>query len=194
MNNRRGRLFVVSGASGVGKTTVVDKFLHQFADVYNIDKVVAYTTRSPRPGDVNGVDYHFISDEEFEAKIKEGFFLEWSGEYGSLYGTPRYILDDLDQGKSWILVIDRRGAQQIAAHCNKAVLILITVTSLSIIKDRLRSRAAESEEQILSRIEQSIKEIEEEKADSIYLYKVNNDFLKAAISDFKSLVEGFLED
>lgn len=192
MENRRGKLFVVSGASGVGKTTVVNKFLQHHADQYNIDKAIAYTTKKPRSGEVDGRDYYFISDEDFQKKINEGFFLEWSGEYGALYGTPSSILKELDSGKSWILVIDRRGAQQIAQVCKEALLILITVSSLGVIEERLKSRGTETVEQIEGRLLQSKKEIAAENIDSIYHCKINNDFLKDAVNGFEALVERVL--
>ncbi len=98
MKQEQGVLFIVSGPSGVGKTTVVTEFLRQQGADYNVSRLVTYTTKSPRSTEVHGSDYHFITQAEFERKIADDFFLEWSGEYGALYGTPLCVIDDLALG------------------------------------------------------------------------------------------------
>jgi guanylate kinase len=189
MNNQQGVLFVVSGPSGVGKTTLVNLFLQTYEKQMVVERVVTYTTRALRPGDVHGVDYYFISQDEFVEKIAEGFFLEWSNAYGAYYGTPRTVLDKIALGVSQIVVIDRAGAQSIINVHDKAILILIAVSSMQILSDRLFSRNSESSEQIQRRLFLAKKEIDEEEQNSLYHYTVVNDCLKTALQSLFGLFE-----
>src|SRR5581483_10666268 len=108
-----GVLFIVSAPSGAGKTTLVNAALGSLKSSHAIERVITYTSRMPREGEIPGVDYHFISELEFQSRIKDGFFLEWSGAYGTYYGTPRGLLEDLEKGHHRILIPDRNGAQKI---------------------------------------------------------------------------------
>ena len=188
VSERRGRLFIVSGPSGVGKTTVVTKFLHDYGKKCQIERVVTYTTKKPRDTELDGRDYYFISQEEFVEKIEEGFFLEWSGEYGAYYGTQASILKKLDMGVSQILVIDRTGAQQIIKQYSQACLIWLSVSSLLELKRRLVERKTESNDQINQRLLRSKKEVEEEKTNSIYKFNIVNDCLKSAVLRLFSVI------
>lgn len=181
MNKHQGKLFIVSGPSGVGKTTLVTKFLHQYQNSYNVSRVVTYTTKQPRLIEVNGVDYHFITQSEFEDKIKAGFFLEWSGEYGAFYGTPLYIIDDLALGASKILIIDRVGAAQIVKKYSQAVLVWIEVSSHVVLSSRLMGRKTESCDQVQARLLLAQKEIEQEKKQPMYHHYIDNDELESAV-------------
>jgi len=188
MNKHQGELFIVSGSSGVGKTTLVSEFLQQYQNQYQLSQVVTYTTRSPRLHDVNGVDYHFISQDEFEYKVKTGFFLEWSGEYGAYYGTPSNILNELAAGESKILVIDRVGAAQIVEKYSHAILVWIQVSDLSVLALRLKGRNSETQEQVQKRLSLAMKETEEELNAPMYHYYINNDELDSAICNLLELV------
>ncbi|MBP6869475.1 hypothetical protein KBC04_01135 [Candidatus Babeliales bacterium] len=182
MKQEQGRLFVVSGPSGVGKTTVVTEFLKQYGHLYQIGRVVTYTTKTPRSTEVDGIDYHFISQAEFERKVKDGFFLEWSGEYGACYGTPAHIIKDIEKGFSYILVIDRVGTAQIIEKYPATILIWIQVLSMDLLSERLKSRKTDSFEQIQTRLFLAKKEIEQELHFPMYHYHVSNNVLKDAVA------------
>ena len=183
-----GALFIVSGPSGVGKTTVVTEFLHIYSKDYDVSRVVTYTTKTPRSTEVDGVDYHFITQAEFERKIQDDFFLEWSGEYGACYGTPAHVIDGLSTGKSCILVIDRLGTTQIVAKHPHAILIWVEVSSVDVLSDRLKARKSDSLEQIQRRLFLAKKEIEQESHFPMYHYHVVNDVLKAAVQRVSDVI------
>src|SRR5579862_9920541 len=108
-----GRLFLVSAPSGGGKTTLVNAAIASLSREHSIKRLITYTSRSPRTGDVHGVDYHFVTPAEFQTLIEQEFFLEWSAAYGTFYGTPKEVLRDIAQGLSYIAIVDRAGAQAI---------------------------------------------------------------------------------
>lgn len=191
MKQGQGRLFIISGPSGVGKTTIVKKFLQQCGECCNVDRAVTYTTKQPRGIEENGQDYHFISQDEFKKKIQEGFFLEWSDAYGAFYGTQKSILQDIDKGNSLILVIDRDGAKQILSLYSQAVLVWITVSSVKVICERLSNRDTESFQQIEKRMKQAYREIAEENQNPIYHYYINNDYLKDAVEQLFNVISPF---
>lgn len=188
MSKHQGTLFIISGPSGVGKTTVVTQFLQQYHNLYKVSRVVTYTTRLPRSGDIDGVDYHFITQHEFERKIVDGFFLEWSGEYGACYGTPGNVLDELVSGESKLLVIDRVGAAQIIKKYKHAVLIWIEVVDTSVLFDRLTKRNTELSEQVRARLLLAAKEIEQERVAPMYHYRIENDELNASVKGFFEII------
>src|SRR3990167_753346 len=128
--NRQGKLFVLSGPSGVGKTTLAAMLFARLGKSHNLSRVITYTTKSPRVGEQNGVDYHFITVPEFESKLLSGFFIEYSKSYGHYYGSPRSILLDLKQGKSLLLVVDQTGACNIKRQFVQAILIWIAPPSI----------------------------------------------------------------
>ena len=102
-----GKLFIVSAPSGAGKTSLVDEILTRLRPKCPIDRCVTYTSREIRPGEQEGVDFCYVSPQEFEKRVQEGFFLEWSKEYEHYYGSPRQVENELRNGNSRILVIDR---------------------------------------------------------------------------------------
>ena len=193
MNIQQGILFVVSGPSGVGKTTLVNLFLKTYGQKFFVKRVITYTTRGLRPGDVHGVDYHFVSESEFLEKIKIGFFLEWSNAYGAYYGTSREILVDIESGQSQIVVIDRAGARAILGIYDKAVLVWVCVSSIKILSDRLFLRKSESFEQIQLRLSLAKKEIDEENHEPLYHFKIVNDSLNIALQSTFEVFESSLK-
>lgn len=188
MKTESGTLFIVSGPSGVGKTTLVTEFLKEHGNDYKVSRVVTYTTKIPRVTEVHGFDYHFISQSEFERKVRDDFFLEWSGEYGACYGTPAYIVDDLKRGNSFVLVIDRVGAAQIIAKYPDVVLIWITISSMDLLLQRLSSRKTDSLEQIQTRMLLAKKEIEQELHIPMYHYHIANNDLKVALEGLSGVI------
>ncbi len=188
MEQQQGALFIVSGPSGVGKTTVVTEFLRQYGQDYQVSRMVTYTTKVPRSTEIHGADYHFITQAEFERKVADDFFLEWSGEYGACYGTPAHVVRDVIEGKSFILVIDRVGAAQVIEKYPHVVLIWIQVSSADMLSDRLKSRKTESFDQIQTRLFLAKKEIEQESHDPMYHYHIMNDELKSAVEGVSSII------
>ncbi|MCW3100328.1 MAG: guanylate kinase [Chthonomonadaceae bacterium] len=145
-----GRLFVVSGPSGVGKGTLLKRL---FARVENLVYSISATTRPPRPGEVDGVSYHFYTREQFEEGIEGGFFFEYAAYNGNLYGTPAdSILQQREQGLDVVLEIEVQGAMRVHELASDAILIYIKPPSREELERRLRARRTESEERILSRL------------------------------------------
>ncbi|MDP3889405.1 MAG: guanylate kinase [bacterium] len=180
-----GKLFIVSAPSGAGKTTLVNAVLGKLKLEYPIDRVITYTTKKARVGEQDGRDYHFISPIEFERRIKQNFFLEWSTAYNAYYGSPRQVLNDIQTGQSYILIIDRMGAEQVIKHTNDVVLVWIYTTNLQDIHQRLMGRATESPEVIQARINQAQKEIIREQKQPLYQYHLCNDDFDQAVHNLE---------
>ncbi len=177
------KLYVISGSSGVGKGTVLKGFLEKHPE-YMLS--ISCTTRKPRPGEVDGVNYFFISKEEFENCIEQDKFLEWAEFAGNFYGTKKkYINQCLFDGKDIILEIDTKGALQVKKRMPEAVLIFICPPSYEVLENRLRGRHTEDEATIQKRLNEA--KIELERAES-FDYKIVNDDLKKAISELEKVM------
>ena len=160
MNKNSGtkKLFVISGSSGVGKGTVLKGFLSKNP---NFMLSISCTTRKPRQGEVDGVNYFFISKEEFQNCIDNNKFLEWAEFAGNFYGTKKkYIKQCLEDGKDIILEIETQGALQVKKQMPEAVLIFICPPSLEALENRLRGRHTEDEATIQKRLKEVKTEIE----------------------------------
>jgi guanylate kinase len=153
-----GVLFVVSAPSGAGKTTIVRRVMSQLAGV---SLSVSCTTRAPRPGEQDGVDYSFITREKFSDLEQAGRFIEWAQVHGDFYGTPQANLERLRQGEDLVLEIDTQGAMKIREAFSNAVLIFILPPSLEVLKGRLRSRGGDAEEAIRARLQNAQKELDQ---------------------------------
>ena len=168
MENKKGLMLVISGPAGSGKGTVNNHLLATGDFVYS----VSATTRAPRPGEVNGKNYHFISREEFEKRIKAGDMLEYTEYCTNYYGTPKKEAEEvLASGKNLILEIEVEGAANVKAKYPDAVLILLLPPSFAIQEQRLRNRGTETEEKILLRLSRTKEEL---KSADIYDYVVYN--------------------
>lgn len=175
-----GKLFVISGSSGAGKTTLVTAALEHLQLKYPIERVVTYTTRTMRSGEVDGKDYYFVSVEEFKQKIEMGFFIEWSNWYDNYYGSPISILENIKNGTSFIAVLDQAGARSVLERYSGAVLVWIKPSSLSLLIGRLKKRGKNTSEEIESRLQKAEVELEQKEREGLYAYTVTNDiFLKA---------------
>ncbi|MDZ4151254.1 hypothetical protein, partial [Methylicorpusculum sp.] len=184
--NKEGRLFVVSAPSGAGKTTLVNEVVRRRGDSCSLARVVTYTTKPARQGeDRQGIDYHFLTCQEFEAKIAEGFFLEWSGAYGHYYGSPRSVLDEIAQGFSRILIIDRAGARQVKERYASAVLVWVYIRDMAVLQARLLRRGTDSADQIARRLALACEEIEQEQSAPFYEHYVLNEAISKAVGDFE---------
>jgi len=180
----RGQLFVMLGASGVGKGTLREQLLAQNPMFYS----VSWTTREQRPGELDGVHYHFRTRAEFEAELEHGAgFLEHAEFVGNFYGTPRAPVEAaLGQGQNVMLEIEVLGALQVAQNSPEAILMFIAPPSLSELERRLRGRATESEERIQKRLSRATEEI---RAARQFRYIVINDTLEVALSDLQAIVQ-----
>ena len=180
---RRGRLFVVSAPSGAGKTTVVERLIGQ---VPGVRRSRSFTSRRARPGEADGVDYHFVSRDRFEAMIAGGQFLEWAEYAGNLYGTS--VVDterELEQGTDLVLVIEVQGARQVRRHRRSSVLVFLLPPSAEALETRLRSRSEDSEEQIRRRLEVAREEL---RAVPEYDYVVVNDTVDACVEHLHAII------
>lgn len=179
-----GKLFILSAPSGAGKTTLLKRVM---ADLPGLAFSVSHTTRLPRAGEVDGIDYHFVSRSRFEAMRDQGVFLEWAEVHGNLYGTSRpAVLSQLATGLDVILDIDVQGAAIILnSAAIPAASLFISPPSLTELEQRLRGRETDSEETILLRLQNARKEIE---AAADYEYLIVNDHLDQAIDTLRAIV------
>lgn len=164
-----GKLFVISGASGVGKSTVLSKVMNARDD---LQFSVSATTRAPRPNEVDQVHYYFVTKQQFEDMIQRDAFIEYSAHMDNFYGTPRQQLSEKLNIGSVILDIEPNGAFNVKKACPDAILIFIAPPSLDELERRLRSRGDTNETQILLRLDRARWEMEQSKK---YDYIVIND-------------------
>ena len=175
---KKGLLIILSGPSGVGKGTVREYIVkkHAFDFCYS----VSMTTRKPRAGEIDGVDYYFVSQEEFDEHVKNGDFLEHASFVGNSYGTPKQAVEDLrNQGKNVFLEIEVNGATQVlnAVHDEGVVSFFLMPPSIKTLEKRIKGRKSEAPEIIAKRVEKGMREIKE--ADK-YDYVIINDKVKKA--------------
>ena len=179
---KRGMLIVLSGPSGVGKGTVRKALFDQPGN----DFQYSITTRKPRPGEKNGVDYFFVSKEEFEHNIQTGQMLEYAKYVDNYYGTPlKYINDTLDAGKDVFLEIEVNGAMQVRSKSPNGVFIFLTPPDLMELKHRLIHRGTDSMDVINKRIHKAFGEIEMMQN---YDYAVVNDKVENAVEKIKDII------
>lgn len=176
MTPRRGLLVVISGPSGVGKDTLIRRLLELDR---NLRYSISYTTRQPRPGEADGVNYHFVGRDGFEKLIKEGAFLEHATYGGNLYGTPLAPLDRVrDAGHDTVLKIDVQGAEQVRRRAADALLVFLAPPSMNELLRRRTERHSESSEDMSAR--QRIAQREMELAPHFQHMVVNDDLERAA--------------
>jgi guanylate kinase len=154
---RRGALFVVSAPSGAGKTTLCREARLRLPDLaYS----VSYTTRAPRPGEIDGTDFHFVTPVEFQALRARGEFAEWAEVHGNLYGTRGRVLEEtLADGRDILLDIDTQGATQLRQRYPEAVLVFIVAPSMAELEQRLRERRSDAEAEIRRRLLRAREEV-----------------------------------
>lgn len=178
----KGKFIVISGPSGVGKGTICNKLINELNAWYS----VSTTTRSPREGEIDGVNYFFVSKEEFEKKISEGEFLEYNIYNDNYYGTSKKtVLDKMNEGINVFSEIDVNGAHNIKKIFPDALLIYIAPPSMEALRERLIGRGTESEEKINQRLEIAKKEMLEI---DFYDYVVVNDDLEKATDEVRNII------
>lgn len=186
-----GMVVIFSGPSGVGKTTITRAVERSIPGaVFS----VSATTRPPTPADVDGVDYHFVSDEQFCQMVDRGEFLEWVDLFGKKYGTPRaWVQEQTSRGRLVILEIDVVGAQKVRAQMNDAFGVFILPPSEDVLLERLRARKREDETVIQRRFAEARREIAQAQAGTVYDRFIVNDVLDHAIGEAVGAVRQELE-
>jgi guanylate kinase len=180
---RRGLLFIVSAPSGTGKTTLVERLVHE---VSHLRMSRSYTSRAARNGERDAVDYNFISRVRFEEMIRNGQFLEWADVFGNYYGTCAADTEAwLARGEDVVLVIDVQGARKVRSRGIETVGIFVLPPSAAVLEQRLRGRSKDSEEQIRRRLDVARGEVAEY---SQYEYVVINDEVNLAVDRLRSIV------
>ena len=180
---RKGLLFVVSGPSGVGKSTLCKTMV---AQVPQTMLSVSCTTRQPRLGEQDGIDYCFIDEPRFREMIQRGQFVEWAEVYGNLYGTPQQQLEEaMNQGTDVLLDIDAQGARQIMERFSESVYVFVTPPSLEVLRVRLYGRASDSPDAIERRLQSASEEIANFRS---YHYLIRNEALSKATKELESII------
>jgi guanylate kinase len=181
---RRGRLLIISGPSGAGKGTLVDRLVARVPDLW---VSVSATTRAPRPGEVDGEDYRFLTADEFEAHRTAGDFLEWAEVHGNRYGTLRPPVEErLAAGTDVLLEIDAQGALQVKRLVPEAVLVFIVAPSFRELERRIRRRGAETEEEVQRRLRTARREL---RLVGVYDHVVENDDVARASDELVAIVQ-----
>lgn len=186
---KKGLLIVVSGPSGVGKGTVIKEFINDPS--LNLSYSISMTTRAPRDGEKDGVNYYFVTKEEFERNIAEGRMLEWTEFVGNYYGTPLAEAERLRAaGKNVLLEIEVNGCMQIKEKCPEAVTVFIVPPSQRELEERIRKRGSEPEEIVQQRLAKATKELE---MTCQYRYIVCNDDVALATDLIRTIIKHHLE-
>ncbi|WII94831.1 guanylate kinase [Moraxella haemolytica] len=181
--NTQGTLFIITAASGTGKTSLVKELL---ASTEQLKVSISHTTRDPRPAEIDGVHYHFTTKDDFEQLIKNGAFFEYAKVFGNYYGTSKQAVDDLlHQGIDVILEIDWQGALQVKEKFEHAVMIFILPPSKDTLKLRLSNRGQDSIEVINTRLAGATHEMQHYHH---FDYVVINDDFNQALTDLQSII------
>ncbi len=181
--SRRGILFVMTGASGVGKDTIRQAAL---PDIENLFFSISATTRTARPGEIHGKHYYFYDKATFETMLSEGGFLEYADYVGDYYGTPsKPVYEALEEGKDVLLELELVGARKVKEKLPEAIMIFIAPPTLIELERRLRGRGTDSEEKIQKRLVRAREEI---RAVKEFDYVIVNAMLLDAVQDFKGVM------
>ncbi|VAW77208.1 Guanylate kinase [hydrothermal vent metagenome] len=178
----QGTLYIISAPSGAGKTSMVKALLERLTDVV---VSVSNTTREPRPGEQDGVDYHFTEKAEFERLVETGEFLEYAQVFDNYYGTQRATVEaELEADRDVILEIDWQGARQVASAAPEAVKVFILPPSAAALRERLAARGQDSDEIIERRMRDAISEMSHY---AEYQYLIFNDDFDAAVDELRAV-------
>jgi guanylate kinase len=179
----RGLLIIISGPSGAGKGTICKSFMERNE---NVALSVSATTRAPRTGEVEGVNYYFMSKEKFKEKIASDDFLEYAQVYDNYYGTPKSNVEEiLESGKDVILEIDIQGALKVKENTEEGVFIFVLPPSMEELKQRIINRGSETPESLMKRFQSAYKEIN---YISKYNYAVVNDEVEIAVQKLEAII------
>jgi len=179
----RGLLFIVSAPSGAGKTTLVERLVD---DIPGLVMSRSYTSRPVRDGEIDGVDYNFVTRARFESMIEAGEFLEWASVFGNLYGTCLADAErHLEAGHDVVLVIDVQGARKVRARGMDATTVFVMPPSMAVLEERLRGRSKDSEADMQRRLSVAREEVA---AFSEYEFVIVNDELTTAVDRLRCIV------
>ena len=184
------RPVIITGPSGVGKGTLIKMLMSWRPDLFGFS--VSHTTRQPRPGEVDGKDYHFITIQEMEERISRDEFIEYANVHGNYYGTSKRAVRDVGmQGKICILDIDVQGSESIYAAklTPKPLFIFLGPPSFRELEKRLRGRGTETEESVQRRLANAVQEVQKGRESEVFDYCVVNDELMKAFEDLKKIIE-----
>ena len=182
--HRKGMLLVISGPSGTGKGTLIERLMKE--DPTLVFSVSA-TTRAPRPGEIDGVHYHFVTNEQYDQLVGENAFVEYANVHGNRYGTLRSeVYERLERGENVVLDIDVQGALNVIASEKEKVSIFILPPSMKELRDRLTGRGTETEEAVERRLHNAVWEISQKDK---YEYKVINDDLETCLRTLQAIIE-----
>lgn len=188
-NSRVGNLFVVSGPSGAGKGTLLSQVIERIPDAW---VSVSATTRSPRPGEIEGVHYFFLDTDHFKSLVEQDGFLEWAQVHDNFYGTlKKSVVNHMNAGDQVILEIDVQGALQVRKALPEAHLVFIEPPSLEELERRLRQRGTETEDVISSRMKTAEVELAQKME---YDVQVVNDDLERAVDELVEVINSFAND
>ncbi len=180
-----GKLVVISGPSGTGKSTVLREVLRRTGARFS----VSATTRQARPGEVDQEHYRFVDRETFEGMVRRGELLEWAEVFEQMYGTPAAdVAEAIDAGQTIVLDIDVQGAVQVHEKLPDATFVLIVPPSDDELRRRLRERGTENDEEIQTRFEKAEKEIQAARQSGVYNHRVVNDDLERAVREMTRIV------
>ena len=181
---RKGMLLVISGPSGTGKGTIINRLMEE--DKSLVFSVSA-TTRAPRPGEIDGVHYHFVTNEQYDKLVAEGAFVEHATVHANRYGTLRSeVYERLERGENVVLDIDVQGALNVIASEKEKVSIFILPPSMKVLRERLTGRGTETEEAVERRLHNAIWEISQK---DHYEYQVINDDLEDCVRTLQAIIE-----
>ena len=176
-------LFIVSAPSGAGKTSLCKEVVTRVLDLHFS---ISYTTRSPRPNEINGIDYHFVSPEKFRSMIEEGQLVEWTEIYGNFYGTSKTSVEEYKRkGRDIVFDIDPVGARSIKEAYADSVTIFVLPPSYEELKERLIQRGTDDESVIKKRLDKAREEMEQS---NWYQHRVVNDDFKSAVKQLKDII------
>ena len=188
--DRQGKVVVITGPSGVGKSTIV----REVVDRTGADFSVSMTTRAPRQGEIDEREYHFVDRPTFENMVAVGEMLEWAEVFGQLYGTPAYpVREAAAAGRNIVLEIDVQGGVQVRQKLPGATYILIEPPSPEILAERLRARGTEDEQSVARRLAKAAAEVQAARDSGIYTHVVVNDDLETAVRQVVHIVSQELQ-
>jgi guanylate kinase len=188
MTSVKGTLFVISASSGAGKTSLVDALFKRVGKSHQLERVITYTSRKPRPGEAHGSEYYFLEPQDFEKQKDAGFFIEHSLAYGTYYGSPRSMLEQLSKGISLVVILDIQGALVLKKLYEHVVLIWIAATTIDVLRSRLTCRATDSDEHIDFRLGLAESEMKNGVITAAYDYTIINDDFYRALDDLAAIV------
>ena len=180
---RKGMLLVISGPSGTGKGTLIKRLMDEDSSLVFS---VSATTRAPRPGEIDGVHYHFVTNEQYDQLVAENAFVEYANVHGNRYGTLRSeVYQRLERGENVVLDIDVQGALNVIAHEKEKVSIFILPPSMKVLRERLTGRGTETEDAVERRLHNAIWEISQKDQ---YEFKVINDDLDDCVRKLQAII------